>query len=134
MELIRYTDKFDDPRLPGVTHVTIKLRPVSSGTEIEQFGIPEKCYLGWQQSLAQLAQLVELEIPGSDGGDVCSGSAARLVSMVVADGPPNELPIRGTNRESSAAPLIAFPQGSFPTVGLGAIAEIGIRPERQSRR
>ena len=70
MELISYTDKFDDPRLPGVMHVTIKLRPVSSGTEIEQFGIPEKCYLGWQQSLAQLAQLVELEIPGSDGGQM----------------------------------------------------------------
>ena len=42
-ELIRYTDKFDDPKLPGVMHVTIKLRPVSFGTEIEQSGIPEKC-------------------------------------------------------------------------------------------
>ena len=48
---------------------------------------------------------------------------------LVADGPPNELPIRGTNRESSAAPLIAFPHGNFPTVGLGAIAEIGNRPD-----
>ena len=69
-ELIRYTDKFDDPNLPGVMHVTVKLRPVSCGTEIdiEQSGIPaaipvEQCYLGWQQSLLQLAQLVEPEIP-----------------------------------------------------------------------
>ncbi len=70
-ELIRYTDKFDDPNLPGVMHVTVKLRPVSCGTEIdiEQSGIPaaipvEQCYLGWQQSLLQLAQLVEPDIPG----------------------------------------------------------------------
>jgi uncharacterized protein YndB with AHSA1/START domain len=42
-ELISYTDEFDDARLPGVMHVTIKLRPVSFGTEIEQSGIPEKC-------------------------------------------------------------------------------------------
>jgi len=131
VELIRYTDKFDDPRLPGVMHVTIKLRPVSSGTEIEQFGIPEKCYLGWQQSLAQLAQLVELEIPGSDGGQMSAvGQQHDWCPWSVADGPPNEMPIRGANRESSAAPLIVFPQGSFPTVGLGAIAEIGVRPER----
>jgi uncharacterized protein YndB with AHSA1/START domain len=70
-ELIRYTDKFDDPNLPGVMHVTVKLKPVSCGTEIdiEQSGIPdaipvEQCYLGWQQSLLQLAQLVEPEISG----------------------------------------------------------------------
>lgn len=69
-ELIRYTDKFDDPNLPGVMHVTVKLKPVSCGTEIDivQSGIPaaipvEQCYLGWQQSLLQLAQLVEPEIP-----------------------------------------------------------------------
>ena len=81
-------------------HVTIKLRPVSSGTEIEQFGIPEKCYLGWQQSLAQLAQLVELEIPGSDGGQMSAvGQQHDCCPWSVADGPPNELPIRGTNRE-----------------------------------
>ena len=69
--LIRYTDRFDDPGLPGVMQVTINLRPVSVGTEIniEQSGIPaaipvEACYLGWQQSLMQLAKLVEPEIPG----------------------------------------------------------------------
>ena len=65
-KLIRYTDKFDDPNLPGVMHVTIALKSVSVGTEIniEQADLPvvipvEACYLGWQQSLAQLAQLVE---------------------------------------------------------------------------
>ncbi len=58
-ELIRYTDVFDDPNLPGLLQVTIALRPVSCGTEvsIEQSGIPEAiplemCYLGWQESLA----------------------------------------------------------------------------------
>ena len=68
-ELIRYTDRFDDPNLPGVMHVTVALKAVSVGTEIniEQAGIPsvipvEACYLGWQQSLSQLAQLVEPEI------------------------------------------------------------------------
>jgi uncharacterized protein YndB with AHSA1/START domain len=70
-ELIRYTDRFDDPNLPGTMHVTVNLKPVSVGTEIniEQAGVPaviplEACYLGWQQSLLQLAQLVEPEIPG----------------------------------------------------------------------
>ena len=69
-ELIRYTDVFDDPNLPGVLHVTVTLRPVMGGTDIsiEQSGIPEAiplemCYLGWQESLAQLATLVEPEIP-----------------------------------------------------------------------
>lgn len=69
-ELIRYTDQFDDPNLPGTIHVTISLKPVSVGTEInvEQSGLPtvipvEACYLGWQQSLAQLAHLVEPDIP-----------------------------------------------------------------------
>ena len=69
-ELIRYTDKFDDPNLPGVMNVTIKLKAVSVGTDIdiEQSGIPaviptEACYLGWQQSLMQLAKLVEPDIP-----------------------------------------------------------------------
>ena len=67
---IRYTDKFDDPNLPGVMEVTVTLKAVSVGTEIniEQSGIPalipqEACYLGWQQSLAQLALLVEPNIP-----------------------------------------------------------------------
>ncbi|MEO8537071.1 MAG: SRPBCC family protein [Betaproteobacteria bacterium] len=69
--LIRYTDKFDDPNLSGVLHVTVRLEPVSCGTElsIEQAGIPdaiplEMCYLGWQDSLAQLSTLVEPDIPG----------------------------------------------------------------------
>jgi len=70
-ERIRYTDKFDDPNLPGVMEVTVSLAPVLCGTElsISQEGIPETiplemCYLGWQESLAQLATLVEPEIPG----------------------------------------------------------------------
>lgn len=68
-ERIRYTDKFDDPNLPGVMHVTIALKTVSCGTELNvvQEGIPdvipvEMCYLGWQDSLALLAKLVEPEI------------------------------------------------------------------------
>lgn len=70
-QLIRYTDSFDDPHLPGVLQVTIKLTPVSCGTELDilQEDIPEvipveMCYLGWQESLAQLAHLVEPDIPG----------------------------------------------------------------------
>jgi len=70
-ELIRYTDKFDDPNLPGVLEVTVSLKPVLCGTELNvaQAGIPdaiplEMCYLGWQESLAQLAALVEPDIPG----------------------------------------------------------------------
>lgn len=68
-ERLAYTDKFDDPNLPGEIRVTVTLKAVSVGTElnIEQSGIPEvipleACYLGWQQSLAQLAQLVEPDI------------------------------------------------------------------------
>ena len=70
-ERIRYTDKFDDPNLPGEMQVTVTLIKVSCGTEVNivQEGLPEiipleMCYLGWQQSLAQLATLVEPEIPG----------------------------------------------------------------------
>lgn len=70
-ELIRYTDQFDDPNLPGEILVTVSLKPVSCGTEmhIVQEGLPEvipleMCYLGWQESLLQLAHLVEPEIPG----------------------------------------------------------------------
>ena len=70
-EIVRYTDKFDDPNLAGELQVTVKLKPVLCGTEITivQEGIPESipgemCYLGWQESLAQLATLVEPEIPG----------------------------------------------------------------------
>ena len=69
-ERLRYTDRFDDPNLPGEMHVTVTLRKVACGTElhIEQSGIPElipveSCYLGWQQSLAQLALVVEPHIP-----------------------------------------------------------------------
>jgi uncharacterized protein YndB with AHSA1/START domain len=70
-ERIRYTDRFDDPGLPGELRVTVSLKPVSCGTELSilQEGIPEvipveMCYLGWQESLGQLASLVEPEIPG----------------------------------------------------------------------
>jgi uncharacterized protein YndB with AHSA1/START domain len=66
---LRYTDKFDDPNLPGEIQVTVTLRAVSVGTEVNivQEGIPdaipvEACYLGWQQSLRNLASLVEPEI------------------------------------------------------------------------
>jgi uncharacterized protein YndB with AHSA1/START domain len=70
-ERIRYTDRFDDPNLPGTLQVTVDLKAVSCGTELSvlQEGIPEAiplemCYLGWQDSLTQLAALVEPEIPG----------------------------------------------------------------------
>jgi len=69
-ERIRHTDAFDDPNLPGVIVVTIDLKPVLCGTEIhiEQANLPEAiplefCYLGWQESLEQLAHLVEPVIP-----------------------------------------------------------------------
>jgi uncharacterized protein YndB with AHSA1/START domain len=68
-ERVRYTDKFDDPNLPGEIQVTVTLRQVSVGTEVNvvQEGIPdvipeEACYLGWQDSLRNLASLVEPEI------------------------------------------------------------------------
>ena len=68
-ERIRYTDKFDDPNLPGEMQTTITLRKVSCGTELNivQDGVPdaippEACYLGWQESLTLLAMLVEAEI------------------------------------------------------------------------
>ena len=70
-ERIRHTDAFDDPNLPGEMTTTISLRSVFCGTELDivQEGIPdpippEACHLGWQESLALLAQLVEAEIPG----------------------------------------------------------------------
>ena len=70
-ERIRHTDKFDDPNLPGEMQVMINLKKVSCGTELSivQEGVPaaippEACYLGWQESLTLLAQLVEAEIPG----------------------------------------------------------------------
>lgn len=69
-EKIRYTDKFDDPNLPGQMQATITLKKVLCGTELNivQEGVPaaipaEMCYLGWQDSLTQLAMLVEPEIP-----------------------------------------------------------------------
>jgi len=69
-ERIRHTDVFDDPNLPGEMQVTVSIRPVLVGVELQivQEGIPdaiplEACYLGWQESLTLLAQLVEPEIP-----------------------------------------------------------------------
>jgi len=69
-EFLQYTDKFDDPNLPGEMTTSVRLRKVSVGTEIKivQEGIPdaipaEMCYLGWQESLKKLAHLVEPEIP-----------------------------------------------------------------------
>ncbi len=70
-EKLRYTDKFDDPNLSGQMQVTVILKSVSCGTDVHitQEGVPEiipleMCYLGWQESLAQLATLVEPEIAG----------------------------------------------------------------------
>ena len=69
-ERIRHTDRFDDSNLPGLMQVTISLKKVSCGTEVNitQEGVPdiipaEACYLGWQESLALLGKLVEAEIP-----------------------------------------------------------------------
>ena len=69
-ERIRYTDKFDDPNLPGEMQTTVTMKAVSCGTElnITQEGLPaviplEACYLGWQESLTHLAELIEPEIP-----------------------------------------------------------------------
>jgi len=70
-ERIRFSDKFDDPNLPGEMHTTITFKKVSVGTELNivQEGVPdpipaEGCYLGWQESLMLLAKRVEAEIPG----------------------------------------------------------------------
>ena len=70
-ERLRYTDRFDDPNLPGVMEVTVTLTKVSCGTDVHivQSGIPdvipvEACMLGWQESLVLLGQLVQAEIPG----------------------------------------------------------------------
>lgn len=70
-ERIKYIDKFDDPNLPGDMQVTVQLREVTCGTDVNiiQEGIPnvipvEMCYLGWQESMEQLAKLVEPNIPG----------------------------------------------------------------------
>ena len=69
-ERIRYTDRFDDPNMPGEIQVTITLKKVSCGTELSivQEGVPavippEACYLGWQESLILLGKLVEVDIP-----------------------------------------------------------------------
>ena len=69
-ERIRYADRFDDPNLPGTMQVTVSLKAVFCGTEVSivQEGVPEAipvemCYLGWQESLEQLARLVDPEIP-----------------------------------------------------------------------
>jgi uncharacterized protein YndB with AHSA1/START domain len=68
-ERLRYTDKFEDPNMPGEIHVTVTLRAVSTGTDLQivQAGLPDvipldACYLGWQESLNNLAKLVEPEI------------------------------------------------------------------------
>lgn len=70
MQKLRYTDKFDDPNLPGEMQTVVSFKQVSCGTELKvtQEGIPaviplEMCYLGWQESLAQLATVVEPQIP-----------------------------------------------------------------------
>ncbi|MCA9583487.1 MAG: SRPBCC family protein [Myxococcales bacterium] len=70
-EMLVYTDKFEDPNLPGEMKITVTLKPVAVGTEVRiaQEGIPdsipvEACYLGWQESLQKLAKLVEPEITG----------------------------------------------------------------------
>lgn len=70
-EQLRYTDRFDDPNLPGEMTTTVTLKAVSCGTELQivQEGVPEvippeSCYLGWQDSMILLAKLVEAEIPG----------------------------------------------------------------------
>ncbi len=72
---LRYTDRFDDPNLPGEMHTTVTFEPVSCGTELNivQEGIPavipvEACHLGWQESLALLTQLVEAQVPDEGGG------------------------------------------------------------------
>ncbi len=69
-ERLRYTDRFDDPNLPGVIEVTVNLKAVSCGTDLDivQAGVPavipaEACYMGWQESLILLGKLVEAEIP-----------------------------------------------------------------------
>jgi uncharacterized protein YndB with AHSA1/START domain len=71
---LSYTDRFDDPNLPGEMRTTVTFKPVSCGTELNvvQEGIPaaiptEACYLGWQESLALLAQLVEAQVPDERG-------------------------------------------------------------------
>jgi uncharacterized protein YndB with AHSA1/START domain len=68
---LRYTDRFDDPNLPGDMLTTVGLKPVSAGTELSvvQEGVPDvippdACYVGWQESLSLLAELVDPEIPG----------------------------------------------------------------------
>lgn len=70
-ERIRYSDRFEDPNLPGEMMVTVTLKPVSCGTELQvvQEGLPdmipiEQCYLGWQDSLVLLGKLVEADVPG----------------------------------------------------------------------
>jgi uncharacterized protein YndB with AHSA1/START domain len=83
---LRYTDKFDDPNLPGQLQVMVTLKQVSVGTELNivQEGLPdvipqEACYLGWQESLRNLAKLAEPEIKsiGRRRPDVASGRAAQ---------------------------------------------------------
>ena len=127
-ERIRYTDRFDDPNLPGVIEVTVTLKPVSCGTEIniEQANLPkmipvEACYLGWQQSLAQLALVVEPDIPEEsvpDGSRRAPGSAARAgrTPTRAAQQPP------ASSRHCCGAPIVIdavtkhFPAPEAPLV------------------
>src|SRR5262245_8603978 len=95
---LRYTDKFDDPNLPGEMQVTVTLKKVSVGTEVEivQAGVPdaipvEACYLGWQESLRNLARLVGLRSSNS-ASRVDIGLRRRLPRSGVGDSKPCRLP------------------------------------------
>ena len=113
-EGIRYTDKFDDPNLPGEIQVTIRLKKVSVGTEVNivQEGIPdvipaEACYLGWQESLALLTQLVEPNI-----------SEPVLISHTVCFVPPPGWVGRGTASVPKCARtnMFDFAGGATPSL------------------
>src|SRR3954466_8819379 len=98
-ERIVHTDKFDDPNLPGEMKTTITLRKVLVGTELNvvQEGIPEvipaeACCLGWQESLALLASLVEADIPGKGGVAALDGRPSSPTARPATDGPPTWRP------------------------------------------
>src|SRR6202040_3797074 len=117
-ERLRYTDKFDDPNLPGEMQVTVTLKKVSVGTELDiaQAGVPdvippEACYLGWQQSLRNLARLVEPEIDqdgdarglGSADWSVCYAAVAQATPA--EKGTPMALPNLPPAGQQDAIPL-----------------------------
>lgn len=96
-ERIRYTDRFDDPNLPGVIQVTVTLRSAPLGTDlgIVQEGVPdviplEACYLGWQESLALLAKLVEADVARAAAR---TGLKPRRVEALFAAVPPSLVPM-----------------------------------------